>query len=123
MPKRRKTFHRHFIKKMILLILFSSLLLGIYAIWAYQQSTSLISHGTELMVEGKTPEAIDSFTKANEIFPFNQTALRSLRGAQLVQQSIQDYGNVAEIDAEIENAELQTIPSENALKPIKLKKK
>lgn len=116
--KRSSNFFRF---SLIKVFLFFVLLIGIYLIWAYLQNLSLTNQGNQLLSEGKTADAIALLTKARQIFPFNPDTINSLQGALLVQLSTMDYGAVYEIQGEIENAELQNVPSLSSLPSVALK--
>ena len=76
----------------------------------YHKSSILLDQGNQLLKQDRVEEATNILNKAHSTFPFRQDVTISIRGAQLVQKSGADFGKISEIDAEIENAELQNIP-------------
>lgn len=112
--------------KLLILILILVASFGVWGFLRYGESSVKLEQGNQLLKEGHSSEAIMVFTEAHNLFPLRLDVNESLKGAQLVRQSEGEFSKIAEVDAEIENAELQnipaveTLPAEQKLRPDEL---
>src|SRR5258708_10912207 len=109
-------------KKILLLSLIVVALVCFFGYNRYRTSSILLEQGNQLLKQGQSEQAISVFNEAHNQFPFREDIMDNLKGANLVQQSYNEFSKITQVDAEIENAELQNIPSivslpEQNLKP------
>lgn len=94
-------------KLLIFIVLIVVILLGVSQYFVYQ--------GDQAISKGDPETALPLYNRAKQIFPFRFDIEEKTRGAKLIQQSNLSYKQISEVDAEIENAEIQNIPSLSTL--------
>lgn len=114
MAQKRSTFK---LKKPLIIGFILILLVGVWGFLRYQQSSKLLELGDQLLKQGESEQAIRLYNQAHNTFPFRTDVINSLKGAELVQKSEGEFSKISEVDAEIENAELQNVPEIANLPP------
>ncbi len=98
-----------------LFLLLGAFLIGLFALFQYQQSSLYMKQADGLVKLGKSAEAIGLYQKAKQAFPLRLDINADIEGAKLVRQSDSDYEEIAEVFAEFQQA-----PSIDNLAPTKL---
>ena len=106
--------HRLFIIIILLSVLSP---IAIFGAWRYNQSNIYVAEADQLVKSGKAEEAIITYLKAHELFPFRSDVYENLKGARLLVESDALYGSIYGIGIEIQEA--PQIPAEIAKAPLK----
>src|SRR5436189_143555 len=85
------------------IIVISAVLFGVSSFFNHQAD--------QLLLQGNADQAIPLYENAQKFFPLRWDIPNKIQGAKLVQQSSLEFGQISSVDAEIENAEVQNIPS------------